>query len=179
MLRGMEIKKKYKHFIISVSETKPNANKKSISFSDPERNFRCFSLVKHLWLMLLSVKVGNSKSLKISAWASISWNSASKKIFGSVHATDGLSAKGVESACYAGYFFGPVHARPFTSEPSWRHLLPKYRMIVCFYSCCRIFSTSCFGRDQVTDSPFLSVISPFPYLLPRIASVLRLSSPWK
>lgn len=43
---------------------------------------------------------------------------ASKKILGSVHATDGLSAKGVESACHAGYFFGPVHARPFTSEPS-------------------------------------------------------------
>ena len=28
--------------------------------SDPERNFRFFSLAKHFWLMLLSVKVGNS-----------------------------------------------------------------------------------------------------------------------
>lgn len=40
-----------------------------------------------------------------------------------------------------------------------------------------MFFTSCFGRDHVTASPCLNDISPLPYLLPRIANSLRLSSP--
>ena len=46
-----------------------------------------------------------------------------------------------------------------------------------FHSCCRIFFTSCFGRDHVTVSPCLSDISPLPYLLPRIVNSFRFSSP--